>query len=518
MRGSRRASPASLLARENGATSGVGVLATLGYDGLGRRTSLTRGNGLVTSYGYDGVSRLASLAHDFVNPGGDVSTTFTRNPAGQIATRTLSNTAYSFPASAVSLTDAHNGLNQITATGGTNVTHDARGNVSVIGTAGYQYTSENQLRAGPGAAQLAYDVMGRLYFAGISAPWTYLGYEGERQIAEYDSWGGVLRRYVHGPGTDEPLVWYEGAGTSDRRWLHADERGSIVAVSAGSGGSEAIIRYDEYGRPHGPAGAGTMPTRFGYTGQAWLPEIGMWYYKARIFNSALGRFMQSDPSGYADGPNIYGYVRGDPINLKDPSGLHGRGSGFTDGQWRMFDEAQRRLADRLAERAAALDAAMAAGGDSLEQAQGAFEDIYGEGSGTLRNMSMVSGVMKNLVTALRDDGSSGYFATGLNQRDYTAAAQIARVNTQSAAFAGRRPGITINVDLFPFSAGRGTSWAIGHETGHNFGLAHPRVNGSTPYALGGTVEERRAYRNLSVDAALVNPDKILEYGYGPVPN
>jgi hypothetical protein len=45
----------------------------------------------------------------------------------------------------------------------------------------------------------------------------------------------VARRYVFGPGADEPLVWYEGSGTSDRRFLHADERGSIVAVSNGAG-------------------------------------------------------------------------------------------------------------------------------------------------------------------------------------------------------------------------------------------------------------------------------------------
>ncbi|HEV2078763.1 MAG TPA: hypothetical protein VGR19_02535 [Allosphingosinicella sp.] len=35
------------------------------------------------------------------------------------------------------------------------------------------------------------------------------------------------RRYVHGPGVDEPLVTYEGFGTTNRRSLHADERGSI---------------------------------------------------------------------------------------------------------------------------------------------------------------------------------------------------------------------------------------------------------------------------------------------------
>jgi hypothetical protein len=29
----------------------------------------------------------------------------------------------------------------------------------------------------------------------------------------------VLRRYVHGPGADEPLVWYEGA-----EWVMATMR------------------------------------------------------------------------------------------------------------------------------------------------------------------------------------------------------------------------------------------------------------------------------------------------------
>ena len=71
------------------------------------------------------------------------------------------------------------------------------------------------------------------------------------------------------PGADEPLVWYEGAGTSDKRWLIPDERGSVVAVTNGSGDAIDVKSYDEYGIPNDttPANAG----RFGYTGQAWLP-------------------------------------------------------------------------------------------------------------------------------------------------------------------------------------------------------------------------------------------------------
>jgi hypothetical protein len=70
---------------------------------------------------------------------------------------------------------------------------------------------------------------------------------------------------------ERPWVWHEGAGTSDRRWLHADARGSIVAVSNGAGTAIAVNAYDEYGIPKG-----SNSGRFQYTGQTWLPELGMY--------------------------------------------------------------------------------------------------------------------------------------------------------------------------------------------------------------------------------------------------
>ena len=80
-------------------------------------------------------------------------------------------------------------------------------------------------------------------------------------MAELAYANNFKRRYVYGPGDEAPLVWYEGAGTTDRRWLHGDERGSVIAVSDGSGAALAVNRYDEYGIP-----ALTNMGRFQYTG------------------------------------------------------------------------------------------------------------------------------------------------------------------------------------------------------------------------------------------------------------
>jgi RHS repeat-associated protein len=159
--------------------------------------------------------------------------------------------------------------------------------------------------------------MGRYFWNAGIAP-TLLFYDGSIHVEERAQAGNaILRRYIHGPGADTPLVWYEGSGTSDKRWLIPDERGSIIAVTNASGAVTNVNRYDDYGVP-----AATNVGRFQYTGQAWVPELQMYYYKARIYAPTLGRFMQTDPTGYDDGPNWYDYVGGDPVNKSDPTGLY----------------------------------------------------------------------------------------------------------------------------------------------------------------------------------------------------
>ncbi|QNA84063.1 RHS repeat-associated core domain-containing protein [Sphingomonas sp. So64.6b] len=301
--------------RENGATSGVGLLALYTYDDLGQRLNLTRGNGTSTTYTPDPISRLSTLTHNLTGTAGDLTLGFAYNPASQIKGTTRSNDGYAWTGSVnVDRPYTLNGLNQATMAGSTTLGYnDGRGNLTNSGTTSYAYTSENLLQSSSGNA-FYYDPLKRLFQINDT---TRFGYDGVDLIGEWNPIGGALqKRYVHGPGSDDPLVWYEGASTSDRRWLHSDERGSVISVTDGSGAVIGTNTYDEYGIP----GLGNIG-RFQYTGQTWLPEIGLYYYKARLYSATLGRFMQADPIGYDAGMNWYNYVGGDPINFSDPTGL-----------------------------------------------------------------------------------------------------------------------------------------------------------------------------------------------------
>ena len=214
----------------------------------------------------------------------DQTLTFDYNVANQIVTRTNSNSAYDYSAHTLG-TDAYvaNGLNQYTSVAGTSFAHDLRGNLTNNGVKTFTYDYSNRLKTVTGGISYSYDPLSRLYQQTVGSTSTQYLYDGSDLIAEYNG-SSVQKRYVHGPGLDEPLVEYLGTGTSNRTFLIADERGSIVAGTNNSGARTYINRYDEYGKPQ----SGNQG-RFQYTGQVYLNGAGLYHYPRRVRRPGAAR-------------------------------------------------------------------------------------------------------------------------------------------------------------------------------------------------------------------------------------
>jgi RHS repeat-associated protein len=105
----------------------------------------------------------------------------------------------------------------------------------------------------------------------------------------------------------------------------ADHQGSIRQIIDNTGSLLNQITYDSYGNITHQTNP-SVTFRLGYTGREWDGETGQYYYRARYYDARVGRFLSTDPIGFAAGDaNLYRYVGNSPTNFVDPSGNNGLG-------------------------------------------------------------------------------------------------------------------------------------------------------------------------------------------------
>lgn len=189
------------------------------------------------------------------------------------------------------------------------------------GVTGYNWDFENRLTSvqlpGGNTVTFKYDPFGRRIQKSSSAGMTNFLYDGAGIIAEMDSTGTTTAKYAQGTGIDEPLSMSRN-GVTD--FYNADGLGSVTSLFDATSTAAATYSYSSFGSASATGGAVTNP--FQYTGREWDGEIGLYYYRARFYSSAIGRFLSEDLMGFAgDGTDFYLYVENNPLIKDDPTGL-----------------------------------------------------------------------------------------------------------------------------------------------------------------------------------------------------
>jgi RHS repeat-associated protein len=101
-------------------------------------------------------------------------------------------------------------------------------------------------------------------------------------------------------------------------YIHSDH---LRSTSVTSGAQSGDIKYF----PYGATRSGAVSTTYKFTGQRLDDSTGLYYYGARYYDPALGRFVQADSivpnPGNPQALNRYSYVLNNPLRFIDPTGM-----------------------------------------------------------------------------------------------------------------------------------------------------------------------------------------------------
>jgi len=121
-----------------------------------------------------------------------------------------------------------------------------------------------------------YDPSGRRIKKTVDGYKTTYCHDGGHEIAEYDGNGNLLRKYVYGPGVDQPICMIEISGGSQvSYYYHFDGLGSVVALTNSAGNTIQTYEYTVYGEV--AAEDPNHPNPFMFTGRRFDRETGLYY-------------------------------------------------------------------------------------------------------------------------------------------------------------------------------------------------------------------------------------------------
>jgi RHS repeat-associated protein len=200
--------------------------------------------------------------------------------------------------------------NELMNWNGTTITPDANGNVLNDGLAAYTWNARNQL-VSRGSTSCQYDPFGRRT---LNAEANNLLYEGLDVEQELSGSSPVANRIIG--DLDEFFSRTDSTGTYSPI---TDALGSVLALTNSTGNIAVQYGYDPFGNTTSNGGASTNV--FQYTGRE-NDGNGLYFNRARYYDSQFGRFISEDPLGFVGGQaNLYSYVNDSPTNMIDPLGL-----------------------------------------------------------------------------------------------------------------------------------------------------------------------------------------------------
>jgi len=269
-------------------------------------------NGVVASYSYDAASQLTGISYQ----GGALAPanlTYSYDLAGRRVGVGGSLASTQLPAAVTSA--VYNANNQLTQWGTSAMTYDANGNTLNDGMNSYVWDARNRLAsADNNGASFSYDPLGRRESKTLLGSTTSFLYDGTNAVQE--QMGGAATANMLSGGVDEHFERTDATGSYS---FLTDALGATAALTDANGNTVEQYSYSPYGLL---SATGSNSNPYTYTGRESGDGLGLYYYRARYYNPATGRFLSEDPLGFrGSGPNLYAYVGDSPTNATDPLGL-----------------------------------------------------------------------------------------------------------------------------------------------------------------------------------------------------